>query len=135
MFDLAPSGLARLACVLAVGLGGLAQILLAASAPPATTSAFGEVGVLLLRERSEGLHAREGWHTLACSTLTGCAIACREGVAWHISARRALAVHVELRSHALTQYASGRARHSMCLGLRVCRVCMMVHVRRYIRLA
>ena len=112
MFDLAPSGLAGLARALAVGLGGPAQILLAASAPAATASAFGEVGALILRERSKRLHVREGWHKLACSTLTGCAIACRQGVAWHIRARTALAVHVELRSHALTQYASGRARHS-----------------------
>ena len=112
MFDLAPSGLARLARALAVGLGGPAQIPLAASAPAATASAFGEAEALLLRERSEGLHLREGWHTLACSTLAGCAIACREGAASHRSAGTALAVHIELRSHALTQYASGRARHS-----------------------
>ena len=68
-----------------------------------------------------GLHVREGWHMLVCSTLTGCAIACREGAAWHRSARTALAVHIELRSRTVTQDASGRARLSMCLRLRVCR--------------
>ena len=69
MFDLAPSGLSRVAHVLAAGLGGPAQITLAASALAATASAFGEAGALLLRERSEGLHVRAGLHTLACSTL------------------------------------------------------------------
>ena len=112
MIDFAPAGLSTVARVLAAGLGGPAQVPPAAIAIAAATLAFGQAGALLLRERSEGLHVREGWHTLACSTLTGCAIACREGAAWHRRARTALAVHVELRSHALTQYASGRARHS-----------------------
>jgi hypothetical protein len=121
MFEFAPAGLSTAALDLAAGLGGPAQVAPAAIAVAAAALAFGQAGALLLREHSEGLHVREGWHTLACSTLASCAIACREGAAWHRSAGTALAVHVELRSHALTQYASGRARHSMCLRLRVCR--------------
>ena len=121
MFDFAPLGLSATARVLAGGLSGSAQVATAAIAIAAAALAFGQAEELLLREHSEGLHVREGWHTLAFSTLTGCAIACCEGAAWHRRARIALAVHLQPHSRAVTVYASGRARLTTCLRLCACR--------------
>ena len=123
MFDIAPSGLLRVAHVLVAGLGGRAQIAVAASAFAATASALGEAGALLLGDRSDGLHMRDGCTSWPAQISLICATVCREGAVWHRRAQTTLEVHVQLSSRAVAQNALGRAHLSMCLRC----VCVCVH--------
>ena len=79
---------------LAAGPGWAAQAATAASTLAAAALVFGEAGTLLLGERSEGLHLREGCTHWPAQLMLLCTIVCCEGAAWHRRGRTALAVHL-----------------------------------------